>query len=205
MSALDRVVKAQSVRVAHRLGAEPAEVAQLVRVHLLTPRDDEAPRLLQYRGRGSLAAWVRVIATRLALNAARPQARIAPSGPEFCEPIAASTPELRALRQERQAVFVVAFRAAYRDRPEDERRVLKLYFVAKKTLAEIGAEIGVHTSTAARRVTAARTALLENFQARLEAALEGSRGDAPQLMEILRSRLALSDAALLKTEPDAQG
>lgn len=203
IAALDRIVSKQAQRVAGYSRLDASEIAQLARVHLLTRRDEGEPRLLQYAGRGSLASWIRVVAGRLALNAERAEGRRPSSHEEFCEPIAQSTPEVALLRAERQDRFAQAFREAYRARDGDERLVLKRYFLGGCTLAELGAELGVHTSTAARRVTGAREALLQDFHRRLQAAVDNDEAEAGQLLEILRSRLALSDAALLQTtEPD---
>lgn len=202
IDALDRLIVDQSKRIAKRFAIDSAEVAQLVRVHLLTRSERMGPRLAQYGGQGSLAAWVQVVASRLVLNVRRRDERLVYDEREFCEPIAASTPELRVLHNEQRDHFVSAFRAAYRELPEHDRTILKRYFVAKQTLARIGEELGVHTATAARRVTAARTGLLGDFRRRLDAAL-GCRGsETDGLMAILRSRLELSDATLLKsTDP----
>lgn len=203
IAALDRIISKQAKRVAGYSHLDAAEIAQLARVHLLARRDEAEPRLLQYAGRGALGSWIRVVAGRLALNAERAEGRRPPSHEEFCEPIAHSTPEIALLRAERQDRFAQAFREAYRARNSDERVVLKRYFLGGCTLAELGAELGVHTSTAARRVTGAREALLQDFHRRLQAAVDNDEAEAGQLLEILRSRLALSDATLMQTtEPD---
>ncbi len=198
---LDVVIDEQARRVTATMRLEANEVAQLARVHLLTAPAGVQPRLAQYSGRSTLSSWVRIVAGRLALNEQRARAPVV--GTEFCEPIAQSTPELNALHAERQARFADAFRGAYRARSSEERHILKRYFVAKETLAQLGAELGVHTSTAARRLTAARSALLEDFHGRLGTLAGVDETQAKELLSILQSRLDLSDASLMRTtEPD---
>lgn len=199
LSQLDVEINRQAHRIALRSRLDAPEIAQLLRVHLLTAAPGSAPRLEQYAAKSKLSSWLKVVGGRLALNEERADSRHPSGGAEFCEPISNSTPELNALHAERQARFAEAFRAAYRARSTAEREVLRHYFVDRQTLAAVADTLGVHTSTAARRLTAARTALLEDFHRQLDRLVHNDGLAAEQLLSILRSRLQLSDTSLMRT------
>src|SRR5947209_904462 len=84
----------QSAWVA-RVGREPSfveEVRQTVREKLLVAAADAPPRIVEYTGRGALAAWLRIIAVRAALNLRRRRGDVAPDGASD-EAAAARDPE----------------------------------------------------------------------------------------------------------------
>ncbi len=193
---LDEIIRSQATRVAARSSIEADELAQRTRVRVLT---GDPAALAGYQGRGSLGSWLRMVAGRIALDSHRSAARTPEAVDAFCDPIARSTPELRMLEQERRDRFVLAFRIAYRARTDRERTALKHYFVRGQTFAEMGRALGVHTSTAARWLTGARDAVMEDFH---QALLDGVGHDGlgvQALLDALRSRLEIDPGALLLT------
>ena len=77
------------------------DVKQRVRERLFVPREGVLPRIASYTGRGPLAGWLRILATRTAIDARRAQQRAAghASDDGLCRVAAASPdPELGYLK-----------------------------------------------------------------------------------------------------------
>ncbi len=160
---------------------ETQELRQRVRVHLLVAEPPALPRIGQYRGRGSLAGWVRTVAGRLALNARRDAPRYVDGEVDLPERLLASTPELTHLREEYREVFARAFREAFTGLPPRSRNLLRLRHGEEMPLDALAQAYQVHVSTTSRWLTAAREALLRRFTESAGAHL----GDAVAVQELL--------------------
>ena len=184
---MDIAIRRVAGRVTARMGGDPQELAQLIRVRALAPTDDGQRRVLQYAGRGTLESWLRIVGTRALLNARR--GRAAPElAMEFAEPITLSTPEVAAMRAEYQDVFSEALRGAFEALTSRERSLLKDSLLLGKTVTELGAQHGVHLSTAARWLVKARERLLQGFRRQLRQNLSDS-AEVGQLLTTLQSRI----------------
>jgi RNA polymerase sigma-70 factor, ECF subfamily len=179
--------------VARRFALDPSELAQLVRVRVLSPIDGSRPKIQQYLGKGTLSAWLRVVTARIALN----QRGRTPPHEGIGERVATTDPEAIVLRRQLQDVFASALQAAFAALPAEERRLLREYFVEGATVVELGTRHGVHTATAARRINHAKHRLLETFRGHAATRLSGSSLDVGAMLEVLRSQLSLPDGRLL--------
>lgn len=191
--------------VVRRIDPAPAfvdEVRQAVRVRLLLGADGAAPRLAAYQGRGPLVAWVRVAATRVALNLKRARRPVVSTEDVLEELVAAEPdPELRHLKQLYRAELATALRealAALADRP---RALLRLHFVDGLPLARIGRLYQVHESTASRWVRQAADAVADDARRRLHARLGLSEASVDSVVRMVRSNLELSVRRLLGEPP----
>jgi RNA polymerase sigma-70 factor (ECF subfamily) len=154
------------------------EVLQEMRARLLvgTPKG-----LTRYAGRGPLSAWVRVAATRAAIDAlraagARPVPRDIPEaalGQEL-------DPEVRLLLDSHREAFQQALAETLGRLPAADRNLLRRHLVDGMTLEEMAAPYGVHPATIARRLAAAREDIALAVRQRLLDQLGeiGSRWDA---------------------------
>ena len=172
------------------------EVRQRVREHLLV---GDPPRIAEYRGRGPLTAWVRIVAVRMALQHKRrakaDERRAEVLGHEPTPP--RLDPALELLRARHQDSFRAAFAAALAELTPHQRNLLQLHLLEDLSLAEIATMHGVSKSSAARWLSQARTTLDEGIRHRLRAELRLGEPELDSLIVALQSRLDLSVERLL--------
>ena len=172
------------------------ECLQRVRMALLVGRDDGRPRLLDYRGQGTLRAWVRVVAVRESLMLHRGRKEIALGDAVLASvPDAGDDPELRYLRGEARDHLADAVARALASLSSRERALLRYSLIDGLTLDEIGAIYGAHKSSVSRWLSRAREQLWE--AARDELAAQLSSEHVSSLVRSLRSGLDLSLERLL--------
>lgn len=177
------------------------EVRQALRTALLVGPVGGRPKLLEYKGRGPLAAWVRVVATRIAYDHLREQPTREDDGAAF-ETLAddADMPDVAHLKITYAHEVKAAFAEAAARLAPEERAVLRAHAVDGLTIDEIGALFQVHRATAARWVQHARTVLLDGLRDALAQRL-GIEHDACQsLVALVRSRIDLSLERVLQTD-----
>lgn len=118
-----------------------------------------------YSGRGDLGSWVRAIAVHEALKRAR-KARREVSADEVPE-LPMPEPELVAMRGAYGAEFTRALSESFRSLAAEERTLLRQYFLDGLTIDVLAKLYQIHRATAARRVAAARTRLVDRVRAAL--------------------------------------
>jgi RNA polymerase sigma-70 factor (ECF subfamily) len=176
------------------------DVLQDLRERLLVGGPDRPPRISEYAPRGPLGAWVRVVATRLALDRNERAERERPMAEPPEELVDARDPELQAIKSQHGADFMAAVREAVASLERSERAILRLYLIDRLNVAEIGAILGTSRATAARRVAQCRERVLDETRRRLEERLQLSRSDAESLMRVHRSQLEVSVSGLLRSQ-----
>ncbi len=175
------------------------DVLQRVRVRLLVGEGTApVPSLRGYQGRGSLAAWVRVSASRLALNAVRDGARRA----DWCDElvnrvVAPDDPELDFLRTRYRDVLANAIRSAILDLTPAERALLHLSGVHRVSIDRVAVLQGTHRATAARQIRRAKDKLALRARAHVHAQLRAAPATVDSLERLLRSQLDMELAPLL--------
>ncbi len=126
-------------------------------------------RVRQYAGRGPLKAWVRVAATRVALDRHRARGRLAGRQVELSEQLAMQGLSSEALIT--KARFGPAFAQALRDAvlalSAQDRNVLRMHVSGHCSIDEIGRAYGVHRATAARWLDRARAQLHDSVRQEL--------------------------------------
>lgn len=179
-----------------RIDRAPAfldEVRQVLREKLFVP----APgRIAEYSGRGSLAAWTRVVAVRLALDL-RPQTAAARETSEAGH-VAERDPELRYLQQKYGKQFQEAVAAAFGTLDDEQSNLLKLQIVDGLGTAQLAALFRVDRSTIKRRLADCRETMLAHTRTELQKKLGLSPESFDSLARLLTSQLHLSVARLLK-------
>lgn len=170
------------------------EVKQRLRTKLLVCEGQDPPKIAGYTGRGDLQTWVRVVAVREALSSLRAQRRraLVSDEPLLALEASATGPELGALKQQYREQFAEAFTAALGERSPAERNLLRLHYLHGLSIDELGTLLGIHRSSAARRIAKTRQTLLRDTRRRLQAGLAMERQDFDQLMALIASRLDLS-------------
>ncbi len=203
MAALERTHGAH-IEAAHR--AVPAHLLsredhrQLVRDTLFVADAHGRTKIGSYAGQGSLAAWLRIAARRIGLNAVR--SAPAPTTPlldddPFDLPASLGDPELDYLKQTYREQFREAFGEAVAGLPARERTLLRQSIAHRITVREIGRMHQVHHATAARWVADARLRLVDDTRAALQRRLEISKHELDSIMGLIASRLDVSVARVL--------
>lgn len=133
------------------------DVAQLVAIRLLVAEDGALPRIAEYTGKGPLGAFVRVVATRIALNLQR---RKAPRDDTALLPLG-TAPEVDFSRFRYRAEFKAAFETALAELSSEERLLLRLHSIERMRGDDIARLLEVDRSTIARRLARARERLFD--------------------------------------------
>lgn len=190
-------------QIAHALrrlripGAMVDEVQQLLRIELLM---GDPPRITDYGGRGALAAWLRVTATRRALKLLRAHRR-----EETLDDVllAASTdgaadPELHALRTRYAAELKHAVTHALGQLEVRQRNLLRQHVIDGLTIDELARIYRVHRATCARWLAEARASLARETRRHLTTALGVAGREVESVLRLLDSDIEVSITRLLR-------
>jgi RNA polymerase sigma-70 factor (ECF subfamily) len=198
---LDERYLAEVPRYVAHLDRSPAfadEVRQSLRERLLL---GSPPKIGEYAGKGPLGGWLRVAALRIALNARRGRARKETPLEGVEKGVAATAdPELDVLRARYAGAVQRALEATVQALPVDQRNVLRTHYLDDLSIDRIAAVHGVHRSTAARWITEARAAIVEETKRRLAAELGARQSEIGSIVALVQSQLAMSLRSLLPPE-----
>jgi RNA polymerase sigma-70 factor, ECF subfamily len=183
--------------------AESADLQQVVRERLLMARAStpgQPPRIAEYSGRGSLRAWVRVVATREALRLlARPRREVPTDDDELAGHLApAAEPELGYLKELYREEFKRAFREAVAGLSDRERVLLRQHALDGLSIDRLADFYGVHRATTARWVDAARRSVLDRTRRALGQRLHVPSAELDSIMRLIHSRLDVTLPSLLR-------
>jgi RNA polymerase sigma-70 factor, ECF subfamily len=174
------------------------EVRQRVRERLLV---GATPKLTEYSGLGSLQAWTRTVALRLALNHKRDTAReVQDEGMIDALPLGGRDLELDYVRAQHREDFAAAFREALGSLESRARNVLRLSYVDRLSIDQIGTMYGTHRATAARWLNSAREELMVQTRQRLAQRLKLTQSDLNSLLGALQSNLEISLNRILRDD-----
>lgn len=187
-------------RIGRRLpssGMSEEDLGQEVARRLFSP---PTPKIAEYSGRGDLQSWVRIVATRLALDivrikksSERPTAhvafqRIADAG---------EAPDLAYFRRLYNAEIRAALEVAAAGLSTDERTALREHYVLGMSVDDLAKAHGVHRATAARRIQHAREVLVEGVT-KVLAERHGLTGrELASVMNLIRSQMHITMERLL--------
>lgn len=172
------------------------EVIQTLRCRLLL-RDAGPSKILEYAGRGSLGAWLRVTAIRIAQTMRRgekPQSPLA----EHDLVGASIDREVEALREKLGPRATEALRDSLRGLSAEQRNLLRLHYFDGLSFERIGALFRVNRATACRRVAEARRVILEQTRRSLREGLSLRESEIDALTKLLRSQIDVSMSSLLE-------
>ena len=192
--AFDRHYLAGLTSALIRQGQDPAaaaDVVQVVRVRFLVGDANHAPKVAEYNGRGSLAAWLRVAASRTAVTAFRKHRRETAID-DLAIAARSCNPDITVLGRQLGSEFEAAFRSAFAALAPRDRNLLRYQVLDRLGIDRIAALHGVHRATAARWVAHARTALIEGVRRQLQDRLGVDRQELDSTLRQLASRIDLS-------------
>jgi RNA polymerase sigma-70 factor (ECF subfamily) len=174
------------------------DVAQDLLEHLLIGGASGPPKLATYSGRGSLAAWLKVVATRFARRQAAPVARDdeARSLEAFAAP--GLDPELALARARDVEEFKRAFEEAIVELAPEQRLLIAQYYLDRLTIDDLSRMYGVHRTSALRRVASCRAVILESVRRKLEQRIALGEQTVGAWLDDLGSNLGLSLSRVLR-------
>ncbi len=159
-----------------------------------------SPGILAYGGRGSLAGFLRVAASRAALQLKGEGVRPLESA-ERAEALAAPgpDPELAFLKAAYRGEFRSALEESIRALEPRDRNVLRLFFLDGLSIDSIAALHHVHRATAARWVQKGRAELRDSTRARVAERLRLGETELDSLMRLVMSQLEVSLRGLMSS------
>jgi RNA polymerase sigma-70 factor, ECF subfamily len=172
--------------------SERADLGQVVRQRLLVaPPGGGPPRIASYSARGSLPAWVRVVATReAARRLLRAQREVGAEDDELADLIAdGDDPEVGYVKRLYREEFRRAFHAAVQKLDARARLVLRQHAIDGLSIDALAVLHGVHRATAARWIQGARAAVLAGTQRELTARLRLTRTEVESVIRLIQSQL----------------
>ncbi len=164
------------------------EFAQAIRAKLFV---GPSPRIAEYRGAGALGGWLRVVATRVLIEHGRRAKPTEPYEDSGDRAIASSAadPETEYLKRRHAADVHRAFEDAARRLDAESRELLREHYARGMGIDAIAAAHDIHRATAARRLAAARDAVLRETRKLLMARLGVSRDELESIARMVESRM----------------
>jgi RNA polymerase sigma-70 factor (ECF subfamily) len=152
------------------------------------------PAITSYKGKGTLASWARVAATRMLLDLVKRPRREISADDEFwgALPLAGADPHLELAKSSYRAVFKESLAEAARALLTRERNLLRYAVVEGLTIDQIATIYGVHRATAARRLESARVALRTHLRDILKERLKTTDRELDEMIGLLESQLEVS-------------
>jgi RNA polymerase sigma-70 factor (ECF subfamily) len=162
---------------------------------LLIPDRDVAPKLERYGGRGDLRSWIRVSATRAALDVLRTATKKKDLDDEsLVDHLTApgEDQELQYLKRLYRQEFKAAFNSSLQALSSRERNLLRLQLLDGLNIDEVGAIYNVHRATVARWNSKIREKLLSATRRALVGRLQINRHEFESIMRLIQSQFDVS-------------
>jgi RNA polymerase sigma-70 factor (ECF subfamily) len=198
LNAFDAEFGGEIARLAARFPQFPSdELIQQLRVKLFV---GAAPKILEYSGFGSLLAWIRVVAVRSFVDAAR-AARSHQYHEQLDEAELLGVPAAgdRQIGSVLAAAVKHAFADAVARLAPRQRAFLRHAYVDRLTLDQIAASYSIHRATVARTLASAREQLIEQTRTGMSATLGVTPSELASAIGTLDRRLDLSLSRILRT------
>jgi RNA polymerase sigma-70 factor (ECF subfamily) len=181
------------------------EVTQRLRERLLVAPapapggEPTRPRIADYAGRGPLRAWVRVAASRLAIDALReggaePGAELLSSDAIDLAPPA----DLALVHARHRDGLAAAMTAAIESLTRKQRNLLRMHYVDGFTLDRLATAYKVHRATVARWIADARDEILTRAYDQVAEAGALSPSEFESMVAVVRSQIDLSVSRLFR-------
>ena len=179
-------------------GGTADEVKQALRYELLV--GEGRKKIGDYAGRGELAAWLRVSATRKALKTVRKLDREETLDEILLDhwPDATPGPERKHLRSQYTAELKKAIREAFASLEVRQRNLLRQHIIDELTIDDLARLYRVHRATCARWLADARSDLGKHTRKKLVSSLGlANKDDMNSMLRFLDSDIELSISRIL--------
>jgi RNA polymerase sigma-70 factor (ECF subfamily) len=184
-------------------GHTDEDLRQILRTKLFVREPDREPTIAAYNGQGSLESWLRVTATRLFIDLGRrkDRARETSSDPSDLDAVEPADLEMDLVKAEYRSAVAAAMDEAATQLEPGDRHLLRQHFVAGLTIDQLGAVLGVHRATAARRVAKARELLAQKTRELVAEQLSLEERELDEIFGLVASKLQVSIRRMLATKP----
>lgn len=174
-------------------GSTLDDARQKMRMRLFS---EPQPRIAAYAGRGSLLGWLRVVATRVALDMVdtTDAERTRRGDHDALGKLVAGSgdPELGATKSLLRASFQAALDEGLQGLSARDKTVLRLHYVDGLNIDAIAAVYHVHRATVARWLVSIRATVLTNLRDRLSLTVRPTSSDFRSIAAALRDELHIS-------------
>jgi RNA polymerase sigma-70 factor (ECF subfamily) len=175
------------------------EVKQAVRTRVLLPEGGALARLATYTGRGALGAWLRMTATRLAIDLRRAEGRGAAGGDADAQVAPVATdPEIAYFSRHYGEAFRAAFESSLQALSTREATIVRLYFLEEMTAADIARTFRASERSVRRWVREARAKILLETRKALGQNLDISGTQLDSIVRFVQGGPAARLVGLLK-------
>jgi RNA polymerase sigma-70 factor (ECF subfamily) len=179
------------------------ELRQILRHRLFVSEHDRPAKILTYKGAGALEGWMRIAATRAALNliaAEKANASIEDEAENVSQMLApGEDPELDWMKAQYRDAVVRALRQSFQQLSHRDRNLLRFQFLDRLTPARIGNIYGVHRTTAMRWLAEAQDAMLRYTRQLLGDELGISPAECDSVLGLVRSRIDVTLRSLFRS------
>jgi len=176
---------------------ERQEAEQRAWQHLLVGGSDDAPRIGQYLGQGSLDKWISVAAMRIAISFGRSESAERRLRDKAIAEASGVDPEHMFMKGELREAFEAAVSTSLGRLKPRERLVLKLYLVSGMTLEAIGKSLGVTRQAVTKTLTHARETIVSEVDVSVREQLKLSKEDLTSVLRYVASQLDVSISRVL--------
>ncbi|MDX2087073.1 MAG: sigma-70 family RNA polymerase sigma factor [Kofleriaceae bacterium] len=182
------------------------DVRLAVRERVLTAAAGGRAKINDYRGRGDLRGWLRVVAVREALQVLRKRRREAPLDAAEALADRIDAVPVDAMTTDERRVYREAFAAALATLTPRERNLLRQQYLYDASIDELAALYGVHRATVARWTARVRELLPQRTRAHVGEALSLRGDELDSVMGRIANHLDYSLRQTLSIEsPGAAG
>jgi RNA polymerase sigma-70 factor (ECF subfamily) len=206
ISELERAHR-QTLEATCRRFAGPGQTAddlkQILRSKLFVAEPGKQPKIADYAGQGFLDNWLRVTAVRVFLDLTKRKDRTRESSAADEDILALPNPgdlQLDVVKAEYRAAVAQAMHEGAQLLEPGDRHLLRQHFVAGLSIDQLGAVLGIHRATAARRITRAREQLVAETRRQLALKLKLDETELDEVIGLVMSRLDISIGKLLATQ-----
>jgi RNA polymerase sigma-70 factor, ECF subfamily len=178
------------------------EVSQRVRERLLVGDGTTPAAITQYRGTGPLARWVRVVASRIALDLKRADKWHADDGEDaLAQMPAPNDPELEVIWRTCADQYKAALAEAFASLSKRERNLLRQRYIDDLNIDALGRLYRVHPATTFRWLKQVEQRLATATRASLMTKLAISESQVHSMERLVASQLQLSLPRMLRATP----
>jgi RNA polymerase sigma-70 factor (ECF subfamily) len=183
-------------------GQTADDLKQILRAKLFVAEPGKQPKVADYAGQGFLDNWLRVTAVRVFLDLLKRKDRTRETPAEDEDVLALPQPgdlQLDVVKAEYRAAVASAMQEGAAALEPGDRHLLRQHLVAGLSIDQLGAVLGIHRATAARRIARAKEQLVAETRHQLAVKLKLDERELDDVIGLVMSRLDVSIGKLLQT------
>jgi RNA polymerase sigma-70 factor, ECF subfamily len=184
-------------------GQTADDLKQILRSKLFVAEPGQAPKIVDYAGQGFLDNWLRVTAVRVFLDLAKRKDRVRETPVDDDDVLALPEPAdlaLDVVKAEYRAAVATAMHEGAQSLEPGDRHLLRQHLVVGLSIDQLGAVLGIHRATAARRIARAKEQLVAETRRQLAILLRLEEQELDEVIGLVMSRLDVSISKLLASK-----